>query len=81
MCGFDCVTISDVSGRVGGAAGPGGTAQFGMAILGKWQCHSFALSPRSQNRAVRHSAGSSHYPGAGLKEHSGFFLFIIFLHV
>lgn len=25
-------------------AGPGRTVQFVMSILGKWQCHSFALS-------------------------------------
>lgn len=30
--------------KVGGAALPGGTVQFAMSILGKWQCHSFALS-------------------------------------
>lgn len=29
--------------QVGGAAGPGGTVQFVMSILGKWQCHSFAV--------------------------------------
>lgn len=33
---------------MGGAADPGGTAQFVMSILGKWQCHSFALSRLSR---------------------------------
>lgn len=29
--------------QMGGAAGPGRTVQFVMSILGKWQCHSFAV--------------------------------------
>lgn len=56
---------------MGGAAGPGGTVQFVMSILGKWQCHSFALSrlPRAVPRATEECnlINLSRINGAGLE--------------
>lgn len=45
--------------RRGGAAGPGRTVQFVMSILGKCQCHSFAVWIL-QGRAMRDRADPSH---------------------